>query len=498
MKAWDFEKDTVTSDLELTAHWKQNSSSGGGNGNGGSTTVKHFKVEFVMNGHGEDVEAQKIKDGQKAQKPDDPSEEGMTFLGWYADEACTKLFDFNTPIKTDTTIYAKWVEESVETFTVRFDMQQHGEQVPEQKVVSGAAAEKPADPEAEGYTFGGWFTSPDCKAEGYYDFDTPVTADITLYAKWTEKVVPVFHSALDSVPLIEADTTELYLVKGQKFIIGKDWSVKKEDKASRALVSIGKNGQLKAKKPGKATIWNGERSLVLNICAPSVSKKLELQITADGAGSEAIDLKNPDGLPVYWFSAAPDVATVDEEGKVTAVSAGKSKVTAYINGTAYNCTVTVKEAVIAKERTMHILEGKTKNLSIKGVKKPVWSSADEDTASFTKKNKLTAHKAGETILTATTEDGTEYKVHLYVEDVTLSGDGLTPAKGKNKYNLTLKAGESTEFAFASVDQAVVFKSSKPDSAFIDENGKVFARAKGKSKFTTKVNGKTITVNVIVE
>ena len=258
-----------------------------------------------------------------------------------------------------------------------------------------------------------------------------------------------------------------------------------------------KSGLLKAKKDGKATIWNGERSLTLHISAPSVPKKLELQITAEGAESKAIELTNPDGLPVYWYSASPDVVTVDEEGMVTAVNAGKAKLTAYINGSAYNCSVNVKETVIAKERTLHMTAGGTKKLNIKGVKNPVWSSADEDTASFDK-NKLTTKKAGETILTATTEDGTEYKVHLFVEDITLTGDGLTPAKGKNKYTLKLKAGGSMGLTFASVDQAVVFKSSKPDSAFIDENGKVEARTKGKSKFTTKLNGKTITVNVVVE
>ena len=90
------------------------------------------------------------------------------------------------------------------------------------------------------------------------------------------------------------------------------------------------------------------------------------------------------------------------------------------------------------------------------------------------------------------------KIDLYVEDITLSGEGLAPAKGKNKYTLKLKAGESTELAFDSVDQAVVFKSSKPDSAFIDENGKVTARIAGKSKFVAKLNGKTITINVVVE
>lgn len=43
---------------------------------------------------------------------------------------------------------------------------------------------KPADPTREGYTFGGWYTDEACTEA--YDFSTPVTADLTLYAKWTK------------------------------------------------------------------------------------------------------------------------------------------------------------------------------------------------------------------------------------------------------------------------------------------------------------------------
>jgi len=46
---------------------------------------------------------------------------------------------------------------------------------------------KPADPTREGYTFGGWYTDEACTQA--YDFSTPVTADMTLYAKWTKNAV---------------------------------------------------------------------------------------------------------------------------------------------------------------------------------------------------------------------------------------------------------------------------------------------------------------------
>ena len=43
---------------------------------------------------------------------------------------------------------------------------------------------KPADPTRDGYTFDGWYTDEACTQA--YDFSTPVTADLTLYAKWTK------------------------------------------------------------------------------------------------------------------------------------------------------------------------------------------------------------------------------------------------------------------------------------------------------------------------
>lgn len=46
---------------------------------------------------------------------------------------------------------------------------------------------KPADPTRDGYTFGGWYTDEACAQA--YDFSTPVTADLTLYAKWTKNAV---------------------------------------------------------------------------------------------------------------------------------------------------------------------------------------------------------------------------------------------------------------------------------------------------------------------
>ncbi len=68
-----------------------------------------------------------------------------------------------------------------ESFTVKFDTQ-GGSAIADASVVKDAVVEKPADPSKEGAIFYTWFTED--TFENVYDFTTPVTQSITLYAKW--------------------------------------------------------------------------------------------------------------------------------------------------------------------------------------------------------------------------------------------------------------------------------------------------------------------------
>lgn len=67
------------------------------------------------------------------------------------------------------------------TYTVTFEAN-GGSDVDPQKVVSGQTATEPAAPTRDGYTFGGWYTDESLRTA--YDFETPVTGDLTLYARW--------------------------------------------------------------------------------------------------------------------------------------------------------------------------------------------------------------------------------------------------------------------------------------------------------------------------
>ena len=85
------------------------------------------------------------------------------------------------------------LEDLTETtyYTVTFNSN-GGSDVEAQKVESGTKAEKPTAPtkastDTETYAFGGWYTSTDdgtTLSDTAFDFETAITADITLYAKW--------------------------------------------------------------------------------------------------------------------------------------------------------------------------------------------------------------------------------------------------------------------------------------------------------------------------
>ena len=70
-------------------------------------------------------------------------------------------------------------------YTVTFDANGHGTAPTQQKTTYGGKITEPAAPTAESYYFQGWFKESTC--ENMWDFDSDtVTADITLYAKWSD------------------------------------------------------------------------------------------------------------------------------------------------------------------------------------------------------------------------------------------------------------------------------------------------------------------------
>lgn len=70
-------------------------------------TAKNYEVSFITE-HGKTPTSQNVPYNETADDPGKLTEEGYTFIGWYADDAHTIEFDFSTPITGDTKVYAKW------------------------------------------------------------------------------------------------------------------------------------------------------------------------------------------------------------------------------------------------------------------------------------------------------------------------------------------------------------------------------------------------------
>ena len=137
-----------------------------------------LRVLFMLDD--EDYDVQIVAYGDTADEPQEPVKEGYIFIGWFEDEI---IFDFDTPITKDHILYADWEIIEIATYTVTFI---DGTNVEEVEVDEGEMVTEPEDPIRDGFSFEGWFEEG---ATEKFDFDTPITADITLNAKWATTTI---------------------------------------------------------------------------------------------------------------------------------------------------------------------------------------------------------------------------------------------------------------------------------------------------------------------
>ena len=166
-----------------------------GSDNGNGTT--YYTVTFLSNG-GSDVspKEQTVASGKLATKPQDPTREGNTFLGWYKDGKT--IFDFSTPITENTTLIAQWKAQSdgtdpIEQFSIKFDTagiagtDESTLKLSSLIVDSGTIITQNDLPELtyiiSGYEFAGWYFDIEY-TKPFAQFT--VTKSVTLYAKFTK------------------------------------------------------------------------------------------------------------------------------------------------------------------------------------------------------------------------------------------------------------------------------------------------------------------------
>lgn len=286
------------------------------------------------------------------------------------------------------------------------------------------------------------------------------------------------------------------------------------------VATVDANGKVTAIATGDATITvTTEDGLKTATCQVTVTSKASEEISVTGvelnASTHTMKVGDtftltakvlPDDATnktVTWSSNNTDIATVDENGKVTAVSKGSAviKVTTQDGLKTGTCQIIVEEDDIpVVEVTGVTLDITTKNIE-KGStytliatvmpesatnKKVNWSSSNTDVATVDENGKITAIAVGDATITATTEDGaktatcnitvTEEKepgdVYVKVMKISLNTQGETLYIG-DTFQLT-----ATITPDNATNQNIVWESSDESIATVDSNGKIKAVSKG--------------------
>ncbi len=128
---------------------------------------------------------------------------------------------------------------------------------------------------------------------------------------------------------------------------------------------------------------------------------------------------------VTWSSSDPSIATVDENGTVTAIAKGEAIITAEsADGVKAECKVTVEKKVAAielseSEKTVFVGDTFTITATVKPEdafnRTVTWSSSDPSIATVDENGTVTAIAKGEAIITAESADGVKAECKVTVE-----------------------------------------------------------------------------------
>ncbi|MBR0441631.1 MAG: Ig-like domain-containing protein, partial [Firmicutes bacterium] len=189
---------------------------------------------------------------------------------------------------------------------------------------------------------------------------------------------------------------------------------------------------------------------------------------------------------VVWSSSDEEVATVDENGVVTAVAPGTAQITAQSaadEDIKAVCAVTVKAKTIAvtgvsvDPAEVSLKVGKTKELT--AVLEPenatnknvTWSSSDEEVATVDENGKVTAVAAGTAEITVKTEDG-EFTAVCTVKVTKKSSGGGSSSGSDDKPVSKIEVPEETENGEVTVEKDKAAEGSKvtikvdPDEGYV--------------------------------
>ena len=206
---------------------------------------------------------------------------------------------------------------------------------------------------------------------------------------------------------------------------------------------------------------------------------------------------------VQWNSDNPSIATVDQNGKVTAINGGRAKITASAGGFTASCTVICVNipvtAVVLNKTSLSLAKGSSKKLTATVSPSDAtdntvkWSSDNPSVATVDQNGQVTAVNAGNAVITASAGDiaaTCEVSVFIPVTSVTLSSTDLTLLVGETAVlEITVLPEDAT-------DKNVTWWSSYPNVATV-EGGRITAFGFGEADIVVLVGDQSASCTVTV-
>lgn len=229
----------------------------------------------------------------------------------------------------------------------------------------------------------------------------------------------------------------------------------------------------------------------------------------------AVKPANATDTKVSWSSSNPDVASVDNTGKISALSAGETVITVTTDdgGFSSTCKVTVSNAVVAvtgvtlDKESAELTVDQTLQLTATVAPENAtntavtWMSDDSDVATVDQTGKVTAVGEGLATISVETEDGGFFAtcdVTVVAGSVAVTGVTLDNTSVSLKVDETAVLTTTVAPADAT-DKTVTWSSLDETIATVDATGKVTAVGEGETTITatTTDGGKTATCVVTV-
>lgn len=238
--------------------------------------------------------------------------------------------------------------------------------------------------------------------------------------------------------------------------------------ASGDAVSIGADGTLEAKESGKVTVTAKTKDGKEAKCEVTVLPLIEeiglpesIELEVGGKESEALEIaKKPEnGVgEITWQSSDEEVATVDENGTVTAVGKGECEVTASVNGVEAKTKVTVGVAAtgikLAQDSGV-LTVGYSTQLKVYTVPEEAaaaqaqelsYESSDEAVATVDENGNVTAKAAGNAAITVTYRDSMTAEYSLTVQKPVVkqqSSTNTNKGSGQTSGGSTASGGQAS-------------------------------------------------------